>query len=259
MKKLLLSFFIFSIIVIDIKAQDIALTPIQAHHKLSLVSKDFVPASAKNAVISLMLNNNTKIEVNCPYKNNVLHGKFKQKLPYGFVKGGFKNGMKEGTWLLKVEGKKEQLLTYKNDSLHGKFILYKRNMGTSFVYEKIKGSYEVGEKSGTWIKYREGRKSEVQMYENGLPNGKYIKYDTNYRNYILFEGSFKDGLKHGEWTEWYGKYYVDNSNSVQGEDIVFIYIPRRKALVSIYKNGKEVSYTSWSPEGKLEISKQLVK
>ena len=92
------------------------------------------------------------------------------------------------------------------------------------------------------------------LYKNGKLSGDYISYDENGQK--EFEGTYKNGLKDGKWTEWYTQ--SDGSKMeerIYKEDIIDgkwtrWYKNGQKSSEKTYKDGKpDGLYTEWYENG----------
>ncbi len=114
---------------------------------------------------------------------------------------------------------------YVNGKLHGEnVIIYYTNEVGLEDYTKIKsiGNYNNGILNGKYIKYdRDGNIEVSTIYENGEINGTY----TTYKNgKILYETTYEYGIKNGQKT-----YYYNNENDELNGNI---------CEIAIYKNNK---------------------
>ena len=136
----------------------------------------------------------------------------------GDIKGLFKNGKKEGTWVRYY--KNGQLFSVSNYNMgrkDGAWITYS-NKGM-FIE---KGLYKNDLEEGPWIRFFEnGEINYKGDFINGKKVGPWIAYHFN--GQLEYKGSFKNGKKDGIW-----EYYSPNGSQYEEHS-------------GIYENGKKVS------------------
>lgn len=142
------------------------------------------------------------------YKNDLLDGPTKVYYSSGELleESTYENDKREGDWKMyydngnvKIDGES------KNDKHHGEFVFYFENGKKEF-----EGRYEEGLQQGQWIEYhKDGRIKIIVLYENGKikekreMNGVFMDYYIT--DIPKSEYRYKDGKKHGVFTEWYDK------------------------------------------------------
>jgi antitoxin component YwqK of YwqJK toxin-antitoxin module len=118
-----------------------------------------------------------------------------------FSKGGYVNGMKQGSYeYFHPNGKRKALEIYSRDTLLSEKRWHENgNPGMEATYKK-------GELHGTLTQYFEnGQIMLKQEYVNGVKEGKYVSYYSNGK--LCNEGSYADGKPKGEM-----KYYKNDGS-----------------------------------------------
>ena len=135
----------------------------------------------------------------------------------GDIKGQFKNGKKEGTWVRYYEnGQLFSVSNYNMGRKDGAWVTY-NNKG--MLIEK--GLYINNLEEGTWIRfYENGEISYKGDFINGKKVGLWIAYHFN--GQLEYKGSFKNGKKDGVW-----EYYATTGSILEEHS-------------GIYKDGKIV-------------------
>ncbi|MFP8489491.1 toxin-antitoxin system YwqK family antitoxin [Gracilimonas sp. Q87] len=113
------------------------------------------------------------------------------------VSGFYKNGERDGRWVVKSVGKKSLELEYKNGVKDGELIKYFPLSETP----QLKGSFNDGSKNGLWsIFYPNGDiKIEINLTDD-IYDGFYKRYYEN--GNVKLEGQFKKGDFFNVWTEY---------------------------------------------------------
>ncbi len=215
------------------------------------------------------------------FENGILSGS-------GIVK---KNGQKDGDWVMfYANGKKLSEGKFKNGKKIGFWKYYYENGNL-----ETEGEYNLnGKQDGLWKEYFvSGNLSEEINYFEGLYDGPFKayndsgeviiqgKYKEDYEDSIWvytvgdhYEfGSYKDGLKNGEWRSYYIKeddlkkqivFKGTFSNGIPIGEHLFWYPTGGLRLLGDYRSGRRSgTWTEYSPGGKIimitEYSDGLVK
>ena len=146
--------------------------------------------------------------------NELYTGLFTHSFAIGNVKGSFKNGLKDGSWVRYYRDEKiKEEGSYINGLKHSKWTMWYRNGNLKRSME-----YNYGLPSGEWYEMNENGKRQVGYcsFENGSGYWKRL-YENGQEKEV---GYFFDGRKNGEW-DWF---YEDGKIKMKGN----------------YSNGKRV-------------------
>jgi antitoxin component YwqK of YwqJK toxin-antitoxin module len=113
--------------------------------------------------------------------NGVLNGRWEQYYAAGrpLVKGNFANGEKNGTWITYYQNalgpdRIERLENWKDDALHGAFILYYADGS-----KREAGEYYMNKKHGTWSVWHGGKLFSEFHYDKGIRIGTWYWHDLS--------------------------------------------------------------------------------
>ena len=185
--------------------------------------------------------------------------------------GEYVEGNKVGKWTWYKEGEdKGWEENYNNGVLHGKF-----NNLSPFAKVRGVGSFSEGIKTGEWEEYYSStdgslERSQSGAYQFGKKVGVWSLYAKNGRR--IAEGSYKDDIKEGEWTEgqdidfgsrFFGKgTYSNNEKNGRWSYVA----PRQNPTIEgFFTNGEpsgewKVVYNKKTYKGSLEeLKKQVAK
>lgn len=183
-------------------------------------------------------------------------------------------GLKQGKWVKKYKGSDNVLYVgnFKDDIPVGKFKFYYstgklkalndyRNNGkdsyAAAYYENGKvmsyGKYTNKKKDSTWKYFDDkGNLTSTEEYANGEKNGKTVVYypinpERDRRNRVLEVTEYRDGLRHGDWIQYYksgkklaeGTYELDDFQGM----VTYYHSNEEKKITKPYKNGLEHGFT----------------
>jgi antitoxin component YwqK of YwqJK toxin-antitoxin module len=134
------------------------------------------------------------------YKNGLKNGPFEELSIYGYLtlKGGFKDGEKDGTWeYFYYTGQPEKVTNYSNGQLNG---------GYKYFYDNgqlnVEGNYTKGKKDGSWAWYTNtGTRDQSGTFKNDLQDGDWTYWFPT--GELSYSAKYKEGLKSGMWSYLY--------------------------------------------------------
>ncbi len=153
------------------------------------------------------------------YKNGMLNGAYKSFDDFGGLSdsGMYLNNMKDGRWTsYNLRGQEREVMTYRNDTLHGYFRSTNGSMEGQYVNGKMDGKvifrhsegdgavghYKMDARHGLWIIKRYGT-TEIKNYENDTLSGLYQNYRASGRDSALTQrGYYEKGLRIGIWEHY---------------------------------------------------------
>ncbi len=162
------------------------------------------------------------------------------------TESSYQNGKKHGRWVWREYGRdREAETTYRGGIRHG-----------PFADAEWRGNFENGEKSGLWVRTRNGDKEEEGYFSAGVREGGWILY----RNGIpSARGRYERGLRVGTWTE----YHENGIKRAEG-DYAWCADPPHVEVTPLPPDGRRMerhlgpqgcrvgSWTFWSDDGRLE-------
>jgi antitoxin component YwqK of YwqJK toxin-antitoxin module len=140
------------------------------------------------------------------FKNDMSHGPVKLYYPSGELleESTYENDQRQGSWAMYYDNGEPKIAGHSvDDKHHGEFVYYFEN-----GQKQLEGRYQNGMQEGQWIEYhKDGRIRLVLLYKNGKiakkqhMNGTFLDYYVT--DIPKSEYRYKDGKKHGMFTEWY--------------------------------------------------------
>ena len=155
----------------------------------------------------LSMNNDPLIWDTTLYKRKRLEGNFKNGIKDGawvlyslsrrLIEGNFKNGIKDGAWVFDSAYNNKRKKIYENGNLV-KYIEWNSISGK--IYEE--SNYKNGKLEGVQIAWHEnGQKKMEKLYVNEKLNGTSTLWYENGQKEVVT--NYKEGKRHGLLTRWY--------------------------------------------------------
>lgn len=198
-------------------------------------------------------------------EENFLHGKrdgaMKRTEDSTVTTGYYTAGQKNGRFTTTVNKRVVSDISYKMDTLHGKYYF-------SSEAKTISGSHYLNRKTGVWIidsiDYRKVRIMDTTNYANGLRHGISVTYTNNrlvvrsewaegklngfYEEYspgsgqLISKGYYKDGNRDGLWYSYQGGFLYcveDFENGIHASNTIFYGMDTSiiASIESYYPNG----------------------
>jgi len=205
---------------------------------------------------------NGNVNFTYPMKNDEPNGKYVSYTYYGGLKQNkmFVDGKLQGPYAAYFDTGKTHIefeTNYVDGEIDGELIEYYSN---GEVYSIM--NYENGVQNGKEIRYaRNGQKSFEVNVVDGSADGVYNTYHVN--GQISETGNMDNGLSVGQWQNFDDKgklistYNYNEKGELDGEYIV--YEDEKKQIEYTYRNGEIIAYSCYDPQGGELISKKKKK